>query len=155
MRTRWLVPLTIALVTGAPWAQTPASPRTTSAPKRAEIRLTYLGNAGWEITDGKIYVLVGPFLTEFQSNREARPGQVDEPPGPAPGDTVAPDAEGIDAKIHRADYIFITHRHGDHALDAPYIAKKTGAVILGTETVANLARAYDVPDAQLITVRGG
>jgi hypothetical protein len=29
-------------------------------------------------------------------------------------------------------------------VDAPYIAKKTGATIIGSETVANLARAYDV-----------
>jgi L-ascorbate metabolism protein UlaG (beta-lactamase superfamily) len=33
--------------------------------------------------------------------------------------------------------------------------KKTGATIIGNETVANLARAYDVPDVQLIVVRGG
>jgi L-ascorbate metabolism protein UlaG (beta-lactamase superfamily) len=49
----------------------------------------------------------------------------------------------------------VTHGHLDHALDATYIAKKTGATIIGNETVANLARAYDVPDAQLIVVLGG
>lgn len=44
---------------------------------------------------------------------------------------------------------------GEGQLDAPYIAKKTGTTIIGNETVANLARAYDLPDAQLIVVRGG
>jgi L-ascorbate metabolism protein UlaG (beta-lactamase superfamily) len=68
---------------------------------------------------------------------------------------IAPDTEEIDAKIRRADYILVTHGHLDHALDAPYIAKKTGAIIVGNKTVANLARAYDVPDVQLIVVRGG
>jgi L-ascorbate metabolism protein UlaG (beta-lactamase superfamily) len=68
---------------------------------------------------------------------------------------LAPDTEEIDARIRRADYILVTHGHLDHALDAPYIAKKTGATIIGNETVANLARAYDVPGAQLIVVRGG
>ena len=68
---------------------------------------------------------------------------------------IAPDTEGIDARIRRADYILVTHGHLDHALDAPYIAIKTGATIIGNETVANLARAYDVPDAQLVVVRGG
>jgi L-ascorbate metabolism protein UlaG (beta-lactamase superfamily) len=68
---------------------------------------------------------------------------------------LAPDTEEIDTRVSRADYILVTHGHLDHALDAPYIAKKTGATIIGNETVANLARAYDVPDAQLIVVRGG
>ena len=72
-----------------------------------------------------------------------------------PQTIVAPDTEQIDAKIRRADYILVTHGHLDHAMDAPYIAKKTGATIIGSETVANLARAYDVPDAQIIVVRGG
>ena len=34
-------------------------------PPDGEIRLTYLGNAGWEITDGRTVVLVDPFLTQF------------------------------------------------------------------------------------------
>lgn len=155
MLARYMAPLTMAFAAGVAGAQTPATSNTASAPGRTEIRLTYLGNAGWEITDGKTYVLTDPFITEFQSNREAKPGQVEPPPLPAFEETVTPDVEGIDAKIHRADYILITHGHADHALDAPYIAKKTGAVIIGRETVANIARAYDVPDLQLITVRGG
>ena len=49
----------------------------------------------------------------------------------------------------------MTHGHPDHALDAGVISNKTGAIIIGHETAANLARAYDVPDAKLITVIGG
>jgi L-ascorbate metabolism protein UlaG (beta-lactamase superfamily) len=49
----------------------------------------------------------------------------------------------------------VTHTHPDHALDVPYIARKTGATIVGTESTANLARASGVPDAQLRSVRGG
>jgi L-ascorbate metabolism protein UlaG (beta-lactamase superfamily) len=122
-------------------------------PRKApeEIRLTYLGNAGWEITDGKTVVLADPFLTEFASNRPGQP----EPTAPSPQEPCAPDPQEIDARVHSADYIVVTHGHADHALDAPYIARKTGAVIIGNETVANLARAYAVPDKQLIVVRGG
>ncbi len=40
-------------------------------------------------------------------------------------------------------------------LDAPYISNKTGAVIICTESHANIARAYGVPDERLIVVRGG
>lgn len=155
MRSRFVILLAIAFVGGVAGAQAPASSNTASTPGRTEIRLTYLGNAGWEITDGKTYVLTDPFITQFRSNREAKPGQVEPRPMPSLEETFTPDTEGIDAKIHRADYILITHGHPDHALDAPYIAKKTGATIIGRETVANIARAYDVLEMQLITVRGG
>lgn len=151
MRTLYMVPLTIAFVTGSAGAQSPSSLIAASAPARIEISLTYLGNAGWQITDGRTVLIIDPYITQFR-----------HPPGPAttgrpsdPQAMIAPDTEAIDAKIRRADYILVTHGHLDHALDAPYIAKKTGATIIGNETVANLARAYDVPDAQLVVVRGG
>ena len=127
-------------------AQTPsASP---AALKAGEIRLTYLGNAGWEITDGHRVVLVDPFLTQF---RRWRPGGSDV----APAGLYLPDTAFITERVQRADYILITHGHADHALDAGYISRRTGAVIIGHETAANLARAYDVPDSSLITVIGG
>ena len=115
-----------------------------------ELRLTYLGNAGWEITDGRRVVLVDPFLTQF-----ARwlPGANNA--GPAPEAPYGPDTALINKHVSRADYILITHGHSDHALDAGYIAKRTGAVVIGHETAANLARAYAVPEQQIITVRGG
>ncbi len=115
-----------------------------------ELRLTYLGNAGWEITDGISVVLVDPFLSQF-----ARWG-----PGSPAADTrrdrvLTPDTALIDRHVKRADYILITHGHSDHALDAGYIARRTGATIIGHETAANLARAEQVPEQHLITVIGG
>ncbi|MBY0492337.1 MAG: MBL fold metallo-hydrolase, partial [Gemmatimonadaceae bacterium] len=132
--------------------RTPASaPASASAPLAAgELQLTYLGNAGWEITDGKRVILVDPFLTQF-----ARWAPGAAPDGPEPDGVYAPDTTLINQHVRRADYILITHGHSDHALDAGYIAKKTGAVVVGHETAANLARAYAVPEPQLITVRGG
>jgi len=121
-----------------------------TALKAGEIRLTYLGNAGWEITDGRTVVLVDPFLTQF--NRWTPTGPA---PTVAPGDSYRPDTTLINRHIQRADYILITHGHSDHALDAGVISLRTGATILGHETAANLARAYDVPDSSLITVIGG
>jgi L-ascorbate metabolism protein UlaG (beta-lactamase superfamily) len=48
-----------------------------------------------------------------------------------------------------------SHSHFNHTLDMPYIARKTGATVIGTETTTLLARAGGVPEAQLLTVRGG
>jgi L-ascorbate metabolism protein UlaG (beta-lactamase superfamily) len=151
MLTRHIVPFVLAACATLVLAQTPSPSNGANAREKTEVQLTCLGNAGWQITDGKTIVLVDPYLTQFR-----------HPPAPAttgrltdPQTLIAPDTEEIDAKIRRADYILVTHGHLDHALDAPYIAKKTGATIIGSETVANLARAYDVPDAQIIVVRGG
>lgn len=115
-----------------------------------EIQLTYLGNAGWEITDGRTVVLVEPFLTQFARWTPTGPA-----PDIAPDSRYRPDTTLINQHVTRADYILITHGHPDHALDAGYISRRTGATILGHETAANLARAYNVPDSALITVIGG
>lgn len=116
-----------------------------------ELQLRYLGNAGWEITDGRTVVLVDPFLTQF-ARWDASGAPTREI---APTDLYRPDTALINRHVRRADYILITHGHSDHALDAGVIARRTGATIIGHETAANLARAYDVPEQQLITAVGG
>lgn len=147
--------LAISLVlSSSALGQTPARAERSLSPAAVvvpgPVRLTYLGNAGWEITDGRTVIIVDPFVTQFASY---------PPTGkPAPrsmDDLLSPDSAALDRRVPRADYILVTHAHWDHVLDAPYIARKTGAVIVGNASVANLARASDVPDSALITVRGG
>jgi reactive intermediate/imine deaminase len=151
LRALPLLAALLALATPRSLAAQPA-PATPAAPtlKPGELRLTYLGNAGWEITDGKVVILVDPFLTQFA---RWKPGAVAE--GPDPKETYAPDTALINQHVSRADYILITHGHSDHALDAGYIAKRTGAVVMGHETAANLVRAFDVPENNIITLVGG
>ena len=144
--TRSLTLLLLALASTRGGAQdtsaAPAKRRSTTG----VITLTYLGNAGWEITDGITVVLVDPFLSQFARWDPNTPA-VDE----APNRLIAPDTALINQHIKRVDYILITHGHTDHALDAGYISRRTGATIIGHETAANLARAYDVTDKNLIT----
>ena len=122
----------------------------------AALYLTYLGTAGWEIGDGTATILVDPYFTRPKFNT---PNDAVSPDDPRPTVTAAsvvePDTAVIDAHVRRADVILITHTHPDHALDMPYIAKKTGAVVVGTESTNNLARASGVPEKQLRAVKGG
>jgi reactive intermediate/imine deaminase len=157
MPIRRAVPLVVGLCCGAlPLIAEPqAAPAAAGVPSVAplapgELRLTYLGNAGWEITDGRRVVLVDPFLTQFARWRAGANSA-----GPDPDALYTPDTALINQRVTRADFILITHGHSDHALDAGYIARRTGAVVIGHETAANLSRAYAVPEHQLITVRGG
>jgi L-ascorbate metabolism protein UlaG (beta-lactamase superfamily) len=116
-----------------------------AAAPREPVTITYLGNAGWQIEAAHKIILVDPYLSEF--------GPDPDPNDPDP--ILVPDQAQIDARIHHADYILITHGHPDHMLDAPYISNKTGAVIICTGSHANIARAYGVPNERLIVVRGG
>jgi L-ascorbate metabolism protein UlaG (beta-lactamase superfamily) len=122
----------------------------TSGAKRETIRLTYLGNAGYQIDDGKTVLLVDPYLTQFKPGGMG-PTDLNDKSDPL----LDPDAAEIDKHVSRADYILITHSHSDHLLDAPYIATKTKAVIIGTDGTARLARVRGVPNDQTIVVKGG
>jgi L-ascorbate metabolism protein UlaG (beta-lactamase superfamily) len=116
-------------------ATAPAEP----APARAPIELTYLGVAGWQLDAGDVTLLADPYFS--------RP-DFEKP--------VAPDPAAIAARIPaRADLVFIGHSHVDHLLDAPEVARRTGAQVLGSLSTARYARAAGVADDHIITVQGG
>jgi len=126
----------------------------------SQVTLTYLGTAGWEITDGNTVILLDPYLSRIYGPQP--PGR---PPFPrAVGDNrpqygwtdiAIPDTAVIDTHVKKADFVLVTHTHYDHVLDVPHIALKTHATVIGTESTENVMRAYSVREEQLITVRGG
>ena len=126
-----------------------------------QVTLVYFGAAGWEITDGKIVLLVDPYLSRIRINIPSSAGSAaTEMKGDArqiigPEDRVFSDTTVIDAHVKRADYIFVHHSHFDHLMDVPYIARKTGATVIGHVSTTNLMQAYGIDEAKLITVRGG
>ena len=118
-----------------------------------DIELTYLGAAGWKISDGRVVVLVDPWITRA---KYAGPGHPDDQRPDYQRDDIAPvDTALVDSIIDRADYILVHHGHFDHLGDVPYIAKKTGAKVIGTETTIRILQTYDVPAEQLYPVQGG
>src|SRR5260370_40346683 len=141
-----------------------ASPFSGQNPRKArkseQVALEYLGAAGWRISDGTTVILVDPYVSRILGP----PPPLAPPYNRAPGanrreygwkDAAAPDEAAIEARIPRADYILVTHTRYDHVLDVPRIALRTHAVVIGTESTENVARAYSVPEEQLIPVRGG
>lgn len=119
-----------------------------------ELEMTYLGTAGWKMTSGSLTILVDPYISRLKLKG-----------GPlSPEDTrkvydrtdaFVSDTTLIDSLIDKADYILVHHSHFDHLSDVPYIARKTGAKVIGTETTCNILRAYGIPNDQLYTVKGG
>jgi L-ascorbate metabolism protein UlaG (beta-lactamase superfamily) len=124
------------------------------------VTLKYLGTAAWEIADGATVILLDPYVSRINGPAPPGGGAGHTVPGDARralgwSDLAISDTKAIDAHIQRANFILVTHTHYDHVLDVPQIALKTGATVVGTESTANVMRAYGLAEDHLITVRGG
>lgn len=138
---------------------------------KSSLKLKYLGAAGWSITDQETRVLLDPYLSRIKlvgmstsskisTTAKNKNWGTDTRKKYYREDRFEPDTSIIswliaNDNIDSTDYIFVHHTHFDHAADVPYIAKITGARVVGTESLANLLRASGVPNKQIITVKGG
>lgn len=73
---------------------------------------------------------------------------------------VAPDPAAIDAGLKRLGVarlaaVIPLHSHYDHAMDAPLVARRTGAQLIGAEATANIGRGLALPEEQIRVVRHG
>lgn len=51
--------------------------------------------------------------------------------------------------------VLVAHTHFDHALDAPLVCKRTGARLVGSESLHNLGRGQGVPEDQMVLASDG
>lgn len=123
--------------------------------------MTHYGAAAWRFTDGRTTLWLDPYFSRIRYAGKAfgtsvapvSPG--DERPVYGLNDPLYPDVACIDAHVDRADYIVISHAHFNHCMDVPHIARKTGALVLGSRSACAVARANGVDRQQLLGVRGG
>jgi L-ascorbate metabolism protein UlaG (beta-lactamase superfamily) len=124
--------------------------------KNGSVNLTYLGTAGWEITDGKTVILLDPYYSRIKLPDNSPASKNDNRLAYDEHGFINPDAKAIEEHVPpKADCILVSHTHWDHALDVPYIANKTGAEIIGSESTANLARISGIKEDKIIPVKGG
>ena len=128
---------------------------------RPTLSLTHFGAAGWSITDGNTTVLLDPYLSRIRfKGRKYGPHDATEVTDETRAivmmdETPTIDTETVDARVPRANYIFLSHTHFNHAMDVPYIAQRTGAIVIGSESAANVAQNGGVKEEQTIVVKGG
>ncbi|MFZ5980412.1 MAG: metal-dependent hydrolase [Candidatus Zixiibacteriota bacterium] len=79
-------------------------------------KATFLGHSCVSLTDGKHNLIIDPFLTD-NPQASAKAGDI------------------------KADYVLITHGHGDHVGDGIAIAKRNKATIIANFELANLCGA--------------
>lgn len=81
------------------------------------MKITYYGHASLGIEVNGTNIIVDPFISANEL------------------------AKHIDVNALKADYILITHAHGDHILDVETIAKNTGATIVSNAEIAGYYEA--------------
>lgn len=59
------------------------------------------------------------------------------------------------AKVNRLAAVIPVHTHYDHALDTAVVAERTGAVLVGGESAANIARGHGFPERRTMVASSG
>ncbi|MFH8366847.1 MBL fold metallo-hydrolase [Streptomyces sp. NPDC018031] len=113
----------------------------------AEFR--WLGTAGWRIGSGDRTLLFDPYITRFPTGLFT--GRFDA------ATRLRVDERLVDTHLGGTapKLVMVSHSHWDHLNDVPYIARSTGAPVIGTETTYHLLRAFGVDTGGLIVVKGG
>ena len=73
---------------------------------------------------------------------------------------IAPDPRAVEAglaalKPSKLAAVIPVHGHYDHAMDAPLVARRTGALLLGDESVLNVGRGAGLSEAAMRKVTAG
>ena len=108
------------------------------------LRVTFLGVSTLLFEDGETAILTDGFFT--------RPGKLrflftKIEPDP---DLIARQLQR--AGVHNLGAVVVEHSHYDHAMDAPEVAKRTGAQLVGSPSTANIAVGYGFPKEKLTVV---
>jgi L-ascorbate metabolism protein UlaG (beta-lactamase superfamily) len=134
----------LLLITSLLWGALSSSASAAEPPVASEsqekVVLKWLGNAGWEIRLGKTIILIDPFLTRKERSMDGE-WKTDE--------------EAVLKVVNGADFIFAGHSHHDHIGDVPFIAKRFGSKIIGSQTTASIALTAGVQPSQVTTIKGG
>lgn len=112
-----------------------------------KLRVTFLGVSSLLFDDGETRVLTDGFIS--------RPGKLATAIG-----KVAPDEERIDAALKRLevrhlDIVAPLHSHFDHAMDAAVVAKKTGALLVGSPSTGMIGLGGGLPLDRVAGVHDG
>jgi L-ascorbate metabolism protein UlaG (beta-lactamase superfamily) len=111
------------------------------------LSVTFLGVSTLLLDDGRSAILTDGFLT--------RPSMSSVLLG-----RIAPDPAWIHVRLHHAgidglEAVLPVHSHFDHALDSAVVADRTGAMLVGGESTANIGRGHGLPDDRILVATPG
>lgn len=111
------------------------------------LRVTFLGVSTLLFDDGETAILTDGFFSRPSLWRVALT-------------PLSPDLDRIGealrgAEVDRLAAVVVLHSHYDHAMDSPAVAERTGALLVGSESTANIARGWGLPAARIRQPRFG
>jgi len=127
-----------------PYADLVAPP---ADPAKPGLRVAFLGVSTLLVSDGTTAILTDGFFT--------RPGKLATLVGRLGPDPLIIGPALARAGIERLAAVAVVHSHYDHAMDSPEVARRTGAVLLGSPSTANIARGNGFPEERIRIVRSG
>jgi len=123
-----------------------AMPAAASQPPGA-LRVTFLGVASLLLSDGETALLTDGFFTR-PAGRDVLFGKI------------APDRALIARSLQKAgigklDAVIALHSHYDHAMDSPEVAQRTGAMLLGSASTAQIGRGWGLAPERMQLLQDG
>ena len=113
----------------------------------ASLRVTFMGVATILLDDGDTAILTDGFFTRPSLRQLLL-------------DKISPNSVEIDKAIRRAGIsrlaaVIVNHSHYDHVMDAPEVAMRTNAMLVGSESSANVGRGDGMPENRIVVIRAG
>ena len=110
--------------------------------------VTFLGTTSALISDGETTLMTDGYFSRVAIGKTPESW------------VIRPDVPAIDAALKSLSpgpvaAVFVVHSHFDHAMDAPVVAERTGALLVGSASTANVGRGLGLPEKQLRVVSPG
>ncbi|WP_280152631.1 MBL fold metallo-hydrolase [Piscinibacter sp. XHJ-5] len=110
------------------------------------VRVTFAGNTTLLFDDGETAWMTDGFFTR--------------PPVSSLIGRIAPDPATVDRMLRRLEVtrlaaVVPVHSHYDHAMDAPVVADRTGALLVGSASTLNIGRGAGLAEKQMREVKPG
>ncbi|MHC8327393.1 MBL fold metallo-hydrolase [Pseudomonas sp. LB1P83] len=115
-----------------------------SGPTSSPLTARFMGVSTLMLSDGNTSIMTDGFFS--------RPGFLRVALG-----RIGPDGDRIDAALHAIGNptlaaVMVAHAHYDHALDSAVVALRTGAMLVGSASVANIGSGAGLPPERINTV---
>lgn len=119
-----------------------------TSPARAEVTYKWLGITGFALEDGETTLLFDPTINRPKVSQVFLNGKIES-------NRAEVWLKLKQWNILRADAIFVSHTHFDHALDIGNVMKTIPSKLYGTPSALTLARGEDISEDRLIRVKVG
>lgn len=149
----WLVKLRFDYPDLSPYdgyrlAQT--EPAAAAGPAPPRVTATFLGVSTVLLSDGETSLMTDGFFTRPASMLRLVIAEA----------KIEPDKGLIAAALDEAGVmdlaaVITVHSHYDHAMDAPFVAEITEAVLVGSESTANIGRGWGLPENRIVVPASG